>query len=231
MQRNYRTIAIVGTVLALVLLAGCLDMTMEVTVDEEGMVDLDTEIIIDSTLAAMMQQEIDGEGPDAIAEDFANNMEADGWNVVDYEGEETDDGDIRVTVSARDTDPADLESISVTIEDDHVTYVESEGFGDEFDDGLGDDELDDGFDFDEEVLDMIQIRYIVHMPGDIVETNGEQTDDRTVQWTFADHPEISEFEVTSEIADDAFPIPGFTPAIALVAVVLGSLLALRTRTR
>ncbi|MFW6152775.1 MAG: LppM family (lipo)protein [Halobacteriota archaeon] len=217
--------------IALVLLAGCLDMTMEVTVEEEGTLDLDSEVIIDSMLASMIESELDGEGPDAIAEDFANDMEADGWNVVEYEGEETDDGDVRVTISARDTDPAELETISVDVEDDRITYVESEGFGDDLEDGFDDGELGDDYDVDDEILDSIQLRYVVNMPGDIVETNGEQTDDRTVEWTLADHAGTEEFEVTSEIADDAFPIPGFTPAIALVALVLVSLFALRARGR
>lgn len=59
----------------IVLLAGCMDVTMEVTVDEEGELDLEAELVLDSLLASIMEEEVEGEGIDALAEDFANDLE------------------------------------------------------------------------------------------------------------------------------------------------------------
>lgn len=215
----------------IVLLAGCMDVTMEVTVDEEGELDLEAELVLDSLLASIMEEEVEGEGIDALAEDFANDLEEEGWNVVDYGAEEIEDnGDVRLTVSAEATDPDDIETITVTVEDDQITYVESDGFEGEVDDGMGDDDFLDEDEL-EEFYDAIEMTYIVNMPGEITDTNGELIDDSTVQWTFRDHSGVSEFEATSEIDDDASPIPGFSVAVAIVALLALAMALIHRRMR
>lgn len=229
MKRTNRKLALIGMIAVLVLTAGCMDVTMEVTVDEEGALDLEAEMILDSFLASMMEEEAEGEGIDAIAEDFAQDLEDDGWNVVDYDAEELDDGDVRIWVLAEDTDADDIETISVSVEDDQVTYLETDGFEDGFGDDFGDDEFIDDDELDE-FFDSIQFVYILNMPGEITDTNGEQIDDSTVQWSMQDHMGVSEFEATSDIDDDAAsPIPGFSLAIGILALLSVTFAYLRLR--
>lgn len=212
-----RKVAAIGGLIAVIALAGCLSVTMEMTVDDDGMVEMEGEMELDAFLFQAMQEEAEEEGYDSFADEMEQDLENDGWNDVEVtieEGGEFDDAVI--SFQAGSTDPANLDTISVDVDDDAIHYTETEGF-DDVDDGEEDDlDLDFG---EEELQESIQMTYIVNMPGEITDTNGEEVDDSTVQWTFADHQGVDTFEVSSQI--DADGSPGFTPAIA--ALVFGLL--------
>lgn len=87
--------------------------------------------------------------------------------------------------------------------EDEITYVDRDGFADEF---------------DEELEAQIDIEYILDMPGDIVETNGDIRDEGdSVEWRFHDHRDVEEFQATSEREDDF--LPGFGVAAGVIALV------------
>lgn len=218
-----RRVAIIGSSALVLLLAGCLSVTIDVTVEEDGRLEqMVTEMELDPFLYDLLVDQAQQEGYDSLEESMLEDVETEAWESIEYDEEETEDAVI-ITITATGGDPDELDTIDVTVEEDSITFVEEEGFGD---DEFTDEELSDE-EF-QEVLDQIQIEYIVHMPGEITDTNGEIRDDgRSVQWTLADHPNTATFEVTSD-RPQASGIPGFGIAASVVALI-GALLLIGHR--
>ena len=240
-----RKLLAVGVVVSLVVLAGCLSVSVETTVTDDGTIDeMDVEMEMDGFVFGMLEEEGDFESD--IREDFDDD---DAWGSFEYSEDETDDGDMLISFTASDGDPDQIDELDVTVDEeaDEITFVDSDGFGAIEDDALEDDdtddEIDDGFDdefdfddefgFDEEFEDQIEFEYTVNMPGDIVETNGEiQDDGQSVTWTQEDDEGAETLEATSERSgdsDDGFG-SGFvvgTSALALLILAGSALVARR----
>ena len=243
-----RRIALLGAMITLIVLAGCLTATVEITVDRDGSIDLEQEMIYGPELAEMVKDSPDYEGPEAIAAEMAANLENSGWVNVASEGEELEDGSLRFVITSSDNDPANIAEITVTIEQDQITFILKED--PLFDDDAPDDFTqmsaqhstptqlsDDDDDFFEPPIEDLDVRYIVNMPGSIISHNGEQIDDNSVEWTlaFLHEHEPEQLEVTSTLEaetptpddDDADGIPGFTFVLAVFALLGAALLAYR----
>lgn len=246
---------LVGTMVVLILLGGCLSATVEITVDRDGSLDLDQQVTYWPELAELMRDTPDWDGPEPLAAELAEDLEAAGWSNVAYEADELDDGSIWIRITSTDTDPAQVEEVSVTFEDDLITFIlredpffdddlPNEDFFDEDEQSFAamDDDDDDFFndEFDE-FLDDIDVRYIVNMPGSITATNGEQIDDTSVEWTLAyliEH-DLDQMEVTSTLDgedttptpddDDADGIPGFGLVLGVLALLSVAYLVYRSR--
>ncbi len=221
MRKTYAVLAVV----LLIFLAGCVTVTVEFTVDGDGMVELDAEMEFDEMVVQFMEMELDEDEYDSVGEMMIADMQADleddtgDFDNIEYDYEELEDGGLLLLITSDPTDPATLDDISVTIDEDEATaeFISH--------DGIDDFEEDDGLNgADEDFQDMIDMRIIVHMPGEIQEHNGNLVDDTTVEWTSAEHGGTDELYALSEIDDDtAFAIPGFTAGITLLA--LGLLIA------
>lgn len=218
-----RKISIVLAVGVLVVLAGCVTVTAEVTVDEDGMVEMDAEMeLSEEAVQAIEQQleqspdsEYDSAGEAVVAELQSSEDDNPGWENVQFDYEEQSDGTLLVTIQTDTSDPADIPELEVEASDDEVSLTNTEGF--EETDELQDVEL--------------EMTYIVHMPGEITDHNGEKTDDDTVEWTYADHQNQT-LEVTSGIDEGSSGIPGFGIAVAIAALgLLSAAAAYRIRRR
>lgn len=226
MQRTHALIAVV----LLVALAGCVSVTAELTVDEDGDVAMDAEMEFDEMVVNLMEMEVE-EDPeyDSVGEALIDDMEedeADDFDNVVFDYEELDDGGLLLEMSSDPTDPADLEDIEVTVDEDAETveFISHDGI----EDGA-DDDLNGEFD---EFADEIEMTIAVTMPGEVTDHNGEQVDDTTVEWTNEDHAGTETLEVASELDSNGSitdRIPGFTGAIAALALLGAALLAYRRR--
>lgn len=197
-------IAVVSVIL-LVLLAGCVSITMDLTVDEDGTVELEQRMVFDEEVVPDVLELIELSGQESISGAMAADL-GDEWEVIDFEDTLRDDGSLEVWLHAR-SHVDDIDGMMVTVTDNRVLFV-SDGFVPEFDDG-------------DEFLDLeVDFVFRVIMPGTIVETNGETVSDRTVEWRLPDHADQVEFHVTSERATtgDADENPGFGVVIAIVAI-------------
>lgn len=214
----------VGGFLFLVVLAGCLSMSVEMTVDSDGQIE-EAELELefeDEFVFNAFQDEASEEGFDTVGEWIAADMEDDGdWGSVEAE---TDEDEQTVRITASDGDPDTMDDINVTVDEeaDEVTFVDRDGL-----------EQEEGFDnggFGD--ADEIELVYIVNMPGDIIDTNGEIRDDGTsVEWSTDMDEEVDQLEATSERtgADDGFG-PGFgVGAIVAALLAVGALVGLRRR--
>ncbi|WP_290817969.1 hypothetical protein [Halovivax sp.] len=220
------------SVIALLALAGCLDVTMTTTVGSDGEIEeMEVEMEMDEMLFSMMEQEAEEDGYDSFEEslesDFAEDIDADEYGSIET-SVDRDDGTATITILVTDVDPDGVDELDVTVEDDTVRYVDhdlDDAAEDEFDDdatddGAADDEFGDEFDdaFGD-FEDQISMTYVVEMPGEITDHNAhELSDDGTVAtWDLMadDVPESAEVE--SEIDDDG--LPGFGAGAAVVALL------------
>jgi len=226
MISDTRRVYLTGVVVLLALLAGCLGVTVEVTVDEDGLLDLDMEMEMDPLIYTAFEEEAHDDGYESVAEAIASDLEDEGWNIDEFGSEEGDDGDMVIWVTGSETDPASIETITVEMTEDEVTFEESDAFEDEMGGDLGEE-----FDVSgEELLDMIEFTYRLNMPGDIIDSNGDQIDDQTVEWRLEDHLGVATFEATSERGtDDASAIPGLGIAIGILALLVASMALFRNR--
>lgn len=247
MNRSHRRkLLAVSIAVVLVVLAGCLSVSVETTVSEDGTIEeMNAEMEMDGFVFGMLEEE--GEFEEDIREDFDD----DAWGSFEYSEEQTDDGDMLISFTASDGDPDQIDELDVTIDEetDEITFVDTDGFGAIDDDALEDDDaddemddvieddfdfgFDDDFDFDDDFEDQIQFEYTVNMPGDIVETNGEiQDDGQSVTWTQEDDEGAETLEATSERggdSDDGFG-SGFGVAVGVLALgaLVGTALVART---
>lgn len=221
---NRKHLAILSVV-GMLALAGCLDVTMTVEVSEDGDVDaMEMEMEMDAMLFEQFETEATEEGHESVAEMFEADMleDVDEEHVGDVttEIEELDDGDQRLTMQLTDVDPAGLDDVDITVEDGTIVYEDADAIEeDEFDDG-DDAGMDGDFDeFEEQFEDQISMEYVLVMPGEITDHNADEIseDGTTATWDLMD-TEAETVYAESEIEDDG--IPGFGVAAALGALLL-----------
>ena len=204
--------------LVIVVFSGCVTGTIVTTVESDGSIgETEMELEVDEIAYAILTQE----AADAGYEDIEERLIHEGEQVyedVEYSEEQTDDG-ILITQTMSDGDPDAIESIDVDVSEDEILYVDHEGPGTEFD-------------IDEEYLDAIELRWVVQMPGEVVDTNGElQEDNQSVEWTLADHGHLDSFMVASERPaeeQDSTLLPSL-PLLLGIATVGSLVLALTLR--
>ena len=209
-RRHY---AIISVVFVLVL-AGCLSVTVEVSVGSDGDIDeMQVEMTMDEFVFEMMEEGAQEDGYESLEAQFSADIEEEEWGSFDY-SEEREGDDVIITMTANDGDPDNLDDISIVIEDDEMTYTDADGFATDEDD----EELD-------EFRDQIEMEYILNMPGEIVESNGDVSEDGdSVSWNFHDHGDVDAFTATAEVPEDAEDdsIPGFSiPLVLAVFVLMG----------
>lgn len=206
MQKLWASLAVI----LLVVTAGCLSATMETTVHDDGMVELEGEIDVSPELVSLIEEELEDSEYDSVGEllvaEFNQDEEFDEeWNNFQMDYEEQNDGSIILTMTSDPTDPDQIEGWVVNVTEDEATFETDEGF-----------EEDDEFSEDD-----VELTFIVHMPGEIQDTNGDQIDDDSVQWTYADHQGVGSMQVTSSVnEDDSDSIPGFGLGMTALAVAL-----------
>lgn len=227
MSRSKRhTWALLGVV-ALVLTAGCLSMSAEIEVANDGTIDsMEMEMTMDRVVYQSLQSSAEQEGYDSVEESMAADINEEAWDSISTDMTESED-EVTITITASGAHPDDLDDMDVTVEDDSLTFTIPDGFNQS--------DQSTGGQFGQ-YMDQIEMEYLVHMPGEITETNGEiQDDGESVRWSLADHNDVETFEATSERSEDGGDggsdgIPGFSAGAALLALAaLAGLVALRYR--
>lgn len=216
--------AVVGVA---VLLAGC-TVNYEADIASDGSIEeLSVEVDMGEELYQTAQSQADAEGYDSVAKYvFEGNNQQGGdsfdksqWDNVEY----SDDGESTVGITASGGSADTDESLSINVDDEagEVTYVDSEGVSSNSQDGQG------------QNFGEIQWTYTVNMPGEVIETNGNQEGDTTVTWNNEDHENLDEYRVKSQQSGgggDGFG-PGFGVMTGLAAVVVLFGLGLARRDR
>lgn len=233
-------------VVGLLALAGCLDMTVTTTVGEDGDIEeMNVEMQMDGMLYQMFEDEAQQDGYDSVEEMFEADMTEDitddeaYFDSVEVSVDETDDGDFVLSMSMYGVDPAGIDEIDITVDEESntITYVDSdlEDTVEDDDSDASDPGMDDDFG---EFEDQISMTYVVEMPGEITDHNAHEiSDDGTVAtWDLMADDVPSEAMVESDIDDSSGGgltgddgIPGFGVAPALVAIL--AMLGLGVRLR
>lgn len=208
---NRKQLAVLGVII-LIALGGCLNMTIEVDVNADGTIDeMDVTMEMDEMVYNALEEEAAEEGyadVESYLTDDELDSDEDGWGAVSY-NEQHEDDEVIISMTAEDGDPDELDDIDISVDDDEITFLDRDGF-EEMDDG--DDEFDD-------FMGQITFEYIVNMPGEVTDTNGELGDDNTtVRWTMTQHENEEQFEATSQ-RDDDDGLPGFGFVAALIALL------------
>lgn len=202
--------AVLG-VIAIVLLTGCLNMTVEVDVGDDGSLEeMYTEIDMNQLLYDSLQTQAQQDGYESVGESLLDDADEDAWSNIQYDQTETDDG-VVIEITASDGDPSAVDGLSVSVEDGQVTFTDSDGFQGFAGEGQ------DLSEFEEQ----IEMEYVVNMPGPVSDSNGNVEGDSTVRWTLAEHRGVGSFEATSDIEESSDGSPGFGLVPGLVALALG----------
>jgi hypothetical protein len=210
-------------------LAGCLKVDMSLEINEDESVDGHVIMAVSDGLA-----QLTGQDPEALAQEFEDDVMEDAPEGVTQEPYEDDDFQgTRVVldgVALEEFDFSDDETLSIVHEGDEyqVDGVLDMTGAEEFGDLSGEEqELIDGF------ADTMDVRVAITFPGDVIEHNGE-LEGRTVTWTpeFGETLDIqarAEDSAPEDSAGSSFPwwIVGVIGALAAVAALV--LLALRRR--
>lgn len=236
----------IGAFVFTVLLAGCLTTTVDVTVDEDGMIErMEVDVDMHRLAYGYLSDAAEQQGYESLEEFLRSEFSDQAWESIEYTEQETEDG-IVATIVGEGGDPDEIPTIDVTVDDGEVTFVNHDGFGgegfeEEIDDQVApnsDDEIEfltrEPFPEEDELIEhyvFVDSEYIVHLPGEVLEANGDVLADGTsVQWSLDDHEDISTFQATSAIdASESIPAGGILLTVAGMIVLGLGLLAWRAR--
>jgi len=190
-----RTHLAIGGLIVLALLAGCYTMNIETEVTSDGQIDqVQVEMVFDDPFVfSALQDEASNQGFETVGEWIANQSdEQEGdWDTFQVE---TIQEDQTVVMTATGGDPASLEDINVTVDEQagEITYVDTSGLNQS--QGFEGNQSGDGqFDFSN-----VTYNYVVDMPGEVIDTNGNIIGDGSVvEWTSDMNEEFDQLEVTS----------------------------------
>lgn len=211
----------IGVVILLTAMAGCLTMTAETTVTADGEIEsYVVSIEMDEFVYNAYEQEARDDGYDDVEAYLTDGGElvenASAWESIEYSEEEKDDGDVNIEIVAQGGNPDQLPDVNTNVTDDTVTYETTNTF-----------EATEEGEFDEDVESQISIEYVVHMPGEVSETNGEiREDNESVRWDYQDHAGVDRYYVTSERpANDSIPGFGFLAAVLAILSITAAIVA------
>jgi len=183
-----RWLAVTLALVLVVVLAGC-TATYEADIASDGTIEeISVELDMGEQLYQTAEQQAQSQGYDSVGE-FLFESEGDGqfneseWDSVDI----SDDGESTVSITATGGSDEGAENVSVTVDEEagEVTYVDSEGISTDMSGGSGQ--------FGE-----LEWTYTVNMPGEIIETNGNEEGSGTVTWSSDEHSDVEQLQVTSE---------------------------------
>lgn len=229
-----KRVALLVTVVAVVLAAGCANTTVTTEVGADGGVEtMSIETEVQPIVYGFMEQSAQEEGYESVEEWLRDDAVDGGENDVQFDDvsvTETDDGNYRISMSASDVAPADLAGVSVTVTEDTVRYELSDvgefGGADEFGG------TDDGFDVNSSFGEEFTIDFVLVMPGQISDSNADEISDdgTTATWTIDGSQQSEESFYAESDTSGADGLPGFGPGVAVVALALSAAgLGLRNR--
>ncbi|MFP4590882.1 MAG: hypothetical protein ACLFMX_02715 [Halobacteriales archaeon] len=224
-DRRHATLA---ALLGLALLAGCLDVTHEVTVRDDGTVEeYRLEMVMDEYVYNLLEAETEpGQSlEESIVNDTPEELPDDVGDVT-ADVDELDNGDYRLSIGISDFDPAETENITVEVEEDTIYYEDLSVEGGEFDQNETDDEFDLG-EFDPS--SQVSYEYILTMPGEIQDSNADEVDGDTATWDVMELESDETVWAESAVPDDSSAIPGLGVAAAVLAIGLAALGVARRR--
>ena len=213
-----RWIAITVALVLVVVLAGC-TTTYEADIASDGTIEeLTVEVDMGEQLYQTAESQAENQGYNSVGE-FLFDSEGQGqfneseWDSVDI----SDDGESTVSITATGGSDEGAQNVSITVDDDagEVTYVDTEGINTSMSGGSGQ--------FGE-----IEWTYTVNMPGEIIETNGNEEGSGSVTWSSDEHSDTEELRVTSEQTgaggdggDGLGPGLGVTTGIVAILLLFG----------
>lgn len=183
-----RWITVTLALVLVVVFAGC-TATYEADIASDGTIEeLTVELDMGEQLYQTAESQAQNQGYDSVGE-FVFDSEGEGqfdeseWDSVDI----SDDGESTVSITATGGSDEGAENVSITVDDEagEITYVDTEGISTNMSGGSGQ--------FGE-----LEWTYTVNMPGEIIETNGNEEGSGTVTWSNDEHSDAEELRVTSE---------------------------------
>ncbi|MFW6448276.1 MAG: hypothetical protein ACOC0X_01915 [Halobacteriota archaeon] len=222
-----RTAALLA-LLGMALLAGCLDVTHEVTVEDDGTIEeYRFDMVMDEYLYNLLEEEETEPGQsleESILEDTPEELPQ-GVGDVSADVTQLDDGDYRLSMEISEFDPAEADNITVDVDDDTIYFEDLNVEGGEFNE-TEDDEFDLG---EVDPSTQISYEYILHMPGEIQDSNAHEVDGNTATWDVMEMEEGETVWAEGTVPDDSSPLPGLGVTAAVVAFLLAGLGAVRLR--
>lgn len=223
---------LIAAVAAMLVLAGCMDVTYRTDVDRDGDISSITmDVDMDDDLYEYYEDVAEDEGHEDVEALFNATLQA---HLGDAAGEYAaielpSERGTQVTVIARDVDVDAIDGVETTVDEDaeRVTYRDSDPTIERGDvpAALWPDEHAP----DEETF--VEYTYVVEMPDNVTDSNAHEIDDRTTAiWHVDELDDGEEIFVESERPEHE-PLPGFGAAVAVVAALLAALALARVADR
>jgi hypothetical protein len=213
-----RRIAVSLTLVLVVVLAGC-TTTYEADIASDGTIEeLSIEVEMGEQLYQTAESQAQSQGYDSVGEFLFEGEGDDQFNESDWDSVDiSDDGESTVGITASGGSDEGAEPVDITVDEDagEITYVDTEGINTTMGGASGQ--------FGE-----LEWTYTVNMPGEVIETNGNDEGSGTVTWSSDEHADVEELRVTSEQTgvegdggDGLGPGLGVTTGIVAVLLLFG----------
>ena len=206
---------------AVVLVCGCMTVSMYTTVDKTGAVNhMKTEIEVSRYVYDLLEMSVQSEGYASMQDYFLTNLSKQYGQTgvtATYSEEKTEDN-VKMTVDLRGTIQQDAESgMAVTRDGDYMVFR----YGNPDTGSVGEytNMSGDTSGMTDTMLNGIKFNYYLEMPGRIVDSNAGTVSGNKAEWHFTGKnvTTMGDLYARSEIAKS----PGFEAAIALVALAAG----------
>ncbi len=218
-----RRTARVGVLVALVLLAGCAQLSVHSTVGGDGTIEeYRVQINTSRTVYGFIEQSATEDGYDSVRASFLDGIDESRAESVEYD--ESFDGDrVTVTITLLEYDPDDGSGISVTETDGTIVYEDRSFVNESAQQSM----VDEG-NLSGAVTAGLAVDYYLTMPGEIVDSNADEVDGNTAEWHATGPDAFVDNRIYAESEPPTAPgQPGFGVGVALAAVAGGALLRRR----
>lgn len=207
----------------LLLFAGCASMSVDSTVAADGTIETySIEVNTSTTVYGLLTESAKDDGYDSLEESFLSDVNRSSYENVTYD-EEIDGDSATISLTLTGFDPSASDSVNVTESDGKLVYEDTTFVN----------ESAQVTDDQESYMSGLTLTYSLTMPGEITDSNADEVDGDTAEWTatgtdaMTDTRVYAESEKPSGIVDS---VPGFGVTAGVVALVAGlGVLALRRR--
>lgn len=225
-RRAFLTAIVIG----MIVVSGCVGVTTEQTVGPDGdLTESQAKLELSGEVYNFMLSSIREDGYDDmeewLSEAYAENLTE--YDELTTDHIERDDGTHVITVTITNIPSEEFEEISTVVDEEESTvrfeHTDPFNLGDEADtdeEGLNSSEFESS----------IEMTYVVHMPGEITDTNAHEVNEstNTATWNYLGGDDPEDIYVESDRGIGMIEsMPGFGAPLALVSLFIVSALLWR----
>ncbi|MFC6613694.1 hypothetical protein ACFQAS_01755 [Halopenitus salinus] len=218
---NRKVLAAVAVAL-LVGLSGCATISVTAEVGDANTIErYDLNITTSTTVYGWLNEAAKEEGYESLRDQMTDDVDVES-DRIEY-SEEIDGDEATINIQLSEIPSSEMDAITLEEDDGELTYTDTAFVNESA-------QSEETSELGGEAMSGLVLDYTLHMPGNIVESNADEVDGNTANWTRTGGEAYTNthIEARSEMPS-ALPVTGFGIVAAGLGILMFTLLLTRTR--